>query len=108
MKDDNQENTTKKRQMNPNSLANLRTTGNPKGRPKLDDALKKRIRGLTPVAIDTLETIMKNAKAKDSDRIKASEVILDRAWGKATQPIDADVNAAVKVMLPPGLEVLAK
>jgi hypothetical protein len=87
----NLENARKKRQMNPNSLANLRKDGNPKGRPKIDEALKKRIRNLTPLAVDTLEAIMRDG-GKPSDRIRAAEIILDRAWGKALQPIDADIN----------------
>ena len=85
-------------------------SGNPKGRPKTPQEFKDLVKANAVPAINTLIQIMNNPKAKDPDRIKAADVIIERAYGKAVQPIDADVNANVKVdcLLPPGLSELAK
>ena len=56
--------------------------GNPGGRPALPDELREAFRALTPKALATLERVVEEGE-KDSDRVRAAEVILDRAWGKA-------------------------
>jgi hypothetical protein len=63
-------------------------SGNPSGRPAMPEAIKKKLKDLTPDAVDTVEQIMKDPKARPADRLKAAEMILDRVYGKATQPID--------------------
>lgn len=71
-----------------------RTKGKPRGRPfvkggpggpgapKMPEELREAFRALTPKALATLERVVEEGE-KDSDRVKAAEVILDRAWGKA-------------------------
>lgn len=66
-------------------------TGNPGGRPKMPEELKKAFQEASEEARKTLVEVMRNG-IKDCDRVKASEVILDRAWGKPVQSVDATVN----------------
>jgi len=72
--------------------------GNPGGgRPKMPEELKAAFKALAPKALETLKEIM-SGEGKDSDRIKAAEVILDRGYGKATQPIDATMEGTLQVI----------
>ena len=61
-------------------------SGNPKGRPKQTqeqkDALKM-IRDLAPLAADKLREIIESPDTKVPDVLRAIEIILDRAYGKA-------------------------
>ena len=42
----------------------------------------------TQSAIETLAAIMQDDSKKDAARVAAAEALLDRAWGKPTQPVD--------------------
>jgi hypothetical protein len=61
---------------------------NPGGRPKEVAHVKELARQWTTEAVQTLAVIMKDESAPHSARVKASESLLDRAWGKA----EATVN----------------
>lgn len=67
------------------------------GRPKMPEEMKIAFREHSQTALDTLVEIMQTGD-KNSDRVRASEVILDRAWGKAAQTINAEVNTGVRVI----------
>ena len=60
-------------------------SGNPGGRPKGEAKVREAARVHTEVAIGVLVSAMDDPDARV--RIKAAEVILDRGWGKAAQPI---------------------
>lgn len=62
-------------------------TGNPGGKPKVDVGLKEAAKSHTMRALETLVDIMENGK-RDSDRLAAASIILDRGHGKATQHVD--------------------
>lgn len=96
-------------QTNPNSLKNLKSfkpgqSGNPKGRPKklpqLDEILAEVLgqendKGKT--VAEGIITAMAN-KALKGDA-KAAALVLDRGYGKVTQPVDADVRLRGKVRI---------
>lgn len=65
-------------------------SGNPNGRPKIPEDVKEAFKNATPKAIETLQTILDNPEARDGDKIRAAEIILDRAWGKPTQSMELD------------------
>jgi hypothetical protein len=67
------------------------------GRTKLPDELKEAFKALAPKALETLADVMANSD-RDSERVKAAEVILDRGYGKATQHIDANVESQIQVI----------
>lgn len=66
-------------------------SGNPGGRSPRRTANGKTIaeiaREHSDAAIETLASIAKNAKESAAARVSAANSILDRAWGKAKQPI---------------------
>lgn len=60
-------------------------SGNPSGRPKQTqeqkDALAM-IKDLAPVAVEWLREVLTNEKTKPEIRLRAIEMVLDRAYGK--------------------------
>ena len=64
-------------------------SGNPSGRSKGWAAELAQFQKLSPEARKLLATMLKSAE-KDSDRIRAAEIILERAWGKAAQPVTGE------------------
>lgn len=60
-------------------------SGNPGGRPKKINELVDKCRDLTGECADVLTDIMRTAKNKAADRIKAAEIILGYGWGKPKQ-----------------------
>ena len=67
-------------------------SGNPGGRPRLIGDVIELARKHTPDAIKRLAIIMCDDKAPPAAQVAASMALLDRAWGKPVQPLDADVN----------------
>jgi Family of unknown function (DUF5681) len=76
-------------------------SGNPDGRPKRPETIEARgvaadvkaaARELTLDAMDTLKLVMKDPKAPPAARVGAATAILDRGWGKPTQPVDANIH----------------
>ncbi len=66
-------------------------SGNPFGRPKEYREVVALAREKTPLAIATLATIMSNS-LNDSARVRAAELIIERGWGKAIQPVTANLD----------------
>lgn len=64
-------------------------SGNPGGRPKLDPKIKKALVKATPMAIEALVSILKDATAKHADKVKAAEIILDKVLGKNPLEIES-------------------
>lgn len=65
--------------------------GRPKGVPNRVTAdIKALAQTYGPDAIDTLAKIMKNEAAPEASRIAAAKELIDRGFGKATQPIAGD------------------
>jgi hypothetical protein len=62
-------------------------SGNPGGRPKVLGDVQELARQQSPEAINTLVAIMQNEKAPPAARVAAANALLDRGYGKPTQPI---------------------
>lgn len=60
-------------------------SGNPGGRPKLPEEFKELAKKHSLDALKVVIDISENPEAKDSDRIKASELIIDRGFGRPLQ-----------------------
>lgn len=67
-------------------------SGNPSGRPKVPKELVAICRDISPEVVQFWVTTMRNAEEKAADRLRASENIMERAYGKAAQNINANVN----------------
>ena len=63
------------------------TSGNPGGRPKVLGDVQELARERSPEAINTLAAIMDDTKAPPAARVAAANSLLDRGYGKPTQPI---------------------
>ena len=73
-------------------------SGNPGGRPKMPEEIRDMFREISPRACEVLCDIINDHKAKNADRIRAAEVILDRAWGKPRQQVDLDTAGVPTVI----------
>jgi hypothetical protein len=62
-------------------------SGNPGGRPRVLADVQELAREKSPEAINTLVAIMDNEKAPPAARVAAANSLLDRGYGKPTQPI---------------------
>lgn len=68
-----------------------KTGGRSKGTPNRATAdIKALAQTYGPDAIDTLADIMKSESAPEAARIAAAKELIDRGFGKATQPISGD------------------
>lgn len=67
-------------------------SGNPGGRPRIPDSVREAARRHTVEALDVLAEIASDEKAPPSARVQASQALLDRAWGRPTQHLEAQVG----------------
>ena len=72
-------------------------SGNRGGRPKLDPDVVVAARGHTVEAIEILAGIMRKGDS-DSARVRAAEILLNRAWGSAPQTIAIEPVQHVKLI----------
>lgn len=78
-------------------------SGNPRGRPKRTkeqkDALAM-IRDMAPEAAEQLKNILQDPDTKTTDKLRAIELIFDRAFGKAyaTEAIDNTLATAREIL----------
>jgi hypothetical protein len=67
-------------------------TGNPGGRKRIDNEIRKMLADGTKESVKALCDIVSNSSISPKVRCFAAQIILDRVYGKATQPIDAIVG----------------
>jgi len=63
---------------------------------KIPSDVKEMARGLTREAIQTLASVMRDSAAPPSARVRAAEVILDRAWGRPETSASIRVSGEVR------------
>jgi hypothetical protein len=68
-------------------------SGNPGGRPKILGDVQELARQHTPEAIETLAAIMRDKKAPPAARATAANALLDRAYGRPPQTVNAKVSS---------------
>lgn len=72
-------------------------SGNPSGRPRVTLAngmtLREMAREHTEKALDALVGVIDSEQASDAARVQAATALLDRGWGKPTQPLSGDDEA---------------
>ncbi len=79
-------------------------SGNPGGVSKIPPEVRELARKHTKAAIDKLATIMNKGQSEQA-QISAASILLDRGWGKPTQPISGDDHAPA-IKLDPRAELL--
>ncbi len=83
-------------------------SGNPKGRPKVPDEIKRMLKAAAPDAVQLLIDTMLDENAKQDLRLKCAESVLERVYGKAAQPIEGDLSGGIVITLGDGLQEWAK
>ena len=74
-------------------------SGNPGGRPKMDDEVKAMLKAAAPEAVKLLTETMNNPNARSDLRIRCAETIMDRVYGKAVQPIEGNMDNKVEIVM---------
>ena len=74
-------------------------SGNPAGRPKIPDEVREMLKTATPKAVRLLIGMVDNEDAAPALRMDAAKTILDRVYGKATQPIDGSLDTVVQIVM---------
>ena len=75
-------------------------SGNAGGRPKAEENVRNLARSHTELAVATLVTIAESGQSETA-KVAAATAILDRGWGRPTQPLSGDDDAP-----PIGLSVI--
>jgi len=63
-------------------------SGNPSGAGRMPVEFKDLAKGYSRDALKVVIDIMQDNKASQKDRLRASDMIMDRAWGKAMQGME--------------------
>lgn len=71
-------------------------SGNPRGRPPDPPELVEAARAHTGEAVATIVGVMRNAK-RLSTRLRAAELLLDRAWGRAPLAVSLELRRRIDV-----------
>lgn len=74
-------------------------SGNPTGRKKVPEKVKKMLTESTYEAAQLLIDTIKNENVSLNYRIDAAKEVLNRVYGKATQPIDGGMDTTLRVIL---------
>ena len=74
-------------------------SGNPGGFPKQLVEVQALARAHTPEAIEALVRIVRDKKQPGAAVVAAANALLDRAWGKATQPVDLQGKLTLEALV---------
>jgi hypothetical protein len=66
--------------------------------PKTITEIRSLARGHTRTALNVLVGVMRNKDATPAARVSAANAILDRGWGKATQPLANGDDGALELI----------
>ena len=66
--------------------------------PKTITEIRSLARGHTRAALNVLVGVMRNKDATPAARVSAANAILDRGWGKATQPLANGDDGALELI----------
>lgn len=78
------------------------------GRKKLSDDVKHMLMAASAEAVQLLIDTMRDEGARRELRVSCAETIIDRVYGKAAQPIDAELDAVISISLSDELSEYAK
>lgn len=75
-------------------------SGNPDGRPKIPPELREAARAAAPEALQVLVGIMLNIASREADRIRAAELVLNRAYGTPPASVEVTTPSGIPAMTP--------
>lgn len=65
-------------------------SGNPKGRPRVDENLRELAKSHSLEALEKLVAVMRSPKASNREVIAAASAILDRGYGRPAQAVTVE------------------
>ena len=65
----------------------------------MPDEVKSALKAATPKAVELLTKTIEDPKVKMELRIRCAETVLDRVYGKATQPIEGSMDNKVEIVM---------
>ena len=88
-------------------------SGNPSGRPKIPPELREAAKAAAPEALQVAIDLMRNPGVEPADRLRAAQIVMDRAYGKPVQateisgPDGGAIHVSVAGMTDEALRALA-
>jgi hypothetical protein len=74
-------------------------SGNPGGRPKMPDDLKKSCRRLADLGVEKLERRMRYGRMPTEDMIRFTKLMLEYGYGKPVQPLEGKDGGPITVVV---------
>ena len=74
-------------------------SGNPGGRPRVLADLVDLTRAHTVEAVQALIDIFSDGEAPPSARVAAANAVLDRGWGRPTQPLSGEDGGPLQIVI---------
>ena len=69
------------------------------GRKAIPQEVREMLQAATPAAVQLLVDTIDDKEARLDLRVRCAELVLDRVYGKATQPIEGDLSGGVIITL---------
>ena len=83
-------------------------SGNPRGRPKTDERISAALKAASMDAAKALIELATSIDTPPNVRLSAANSILDRAYGKPVQRVEADTDNVVRVIIDDAAKEYAK
>lgn len=74
-------------------------SGNPGGMKPMDNKTKEILRAAAPKAAALLVQMLEDPTTQPKLRLQAAETVLDRVYGKASQPIEGSVGNKIEIIM---------
>lgn len=68
------------------------------GRKRIPEDVKEMMKATVPDAVRFLASLIADETARDADRVRAAEILLDRVYGKPQQSVDIDARSIPQVV----------
>lgn len=69
------------------------------GRKKIPDDVKAMMQAIIPDAVRYLAALINDESARNADRVRAAEILMDRVYGKPQQSVDLDATSIPQVVI---------
>ena len=74
-------------------------SGNPGGKPKQENEIIRLCRDASPMAVQAIINILERDDASNQDKLRAAEFIVNRAYGKPRETVEATVKHSLEELV---------